>query len=110
LPYDFSRESIQFISYSMPTKATEYMISGTPIIIFAPKETAIVKYAKRYGWAKVVTENHIDSLREAIEQLVLNINDRHQIAQNALKTAEANHASVKVRAHFKEVICSLARV
>src|SRR5690606_12170977 len=40
LPYDFSPSSIKFIKYSMPTKAPEFMVSGTPIIIFAPKETA----------------------------------------------------------------------
>lgn len=47
LPYDFTSESIKYIKYSMPTKAPEYMVSGTTIIIFAPEETAIVKYAKR---------------------------------------------------------------
>lgn len=36
LPYDFSARGLKFIRYSMPTKATEYMISGTPnfIILF----------------------------------------------------------------------------
>lgn len=107
LPYDFSPETIQFISFSMPTKATEYMISGTPIIIFAPKETAIVKYASRHKWAKVITDNDVDSVSGAIEQLILNIKDRKEIAQNALRIAEENHASLKVQAHFREVICSL---
>src|SRR4029079_10648542 len=38
LPYDFSKESITFIKYSMPTKAPEYMMSGTPVIILGPAE------------------------------------------------------------------------
>ena len=62
LPYDFSQKSIKYIRYSMPTKAPEYMVSGTPIIIFAPEVTAIVKYAKKYNWAKVITENNISEI------------------------------------------------
>ena len=55
LPYDFSPKAIRSIRFSMPTKAPEYMISGTPIIIFAPKVTALVKYANKYEWAIVIT-------------------------------------------------------
>ena len=48
LPYDFHTASIKFIKYSMPTKAPEYMASGTPILIFSPEDTALVEYAKEY--------------------------------------------------------------
>src|SRR5690606_36011641 len=70
LPYDFSRKSIKYIQFSMPTKASEYMASGTPIIVFAPEATAIAKYAHEYGWADVVTENDTTTLAEALKNLV----------------------------------------
>lgn len=66
LPYDFSEKSLRFIRYSMPTKASEYMVSGTPVLIFAPSDTALARYAEEYRWAKVVTENNLDSLKEAL--------------------------------------------
>lgn len=110
LPYDFTPKSIKYIRYSMPTKAPEYMVSGTPIIIFAPEVTAIVKYAKEYKWAEVITENRISEISNSIRQLLKNKELRHRIAQNAIKTAEKNHDSTDVKNQFKEVIISAANV
>ena len=106
LPYDFTAESIKYIKYSMPTKAPEYMVSGTPIIIFAPEETAIVKYAKRDEWAFVITENRISEIAESVKQLIADKELRQRIAQNAIETARKNHNSVDVRKKFKEIILS----
>ncbi len=107
LPYDFSSKSIQFIGYSMPTKATEYMISGTPIIIFAPEQTALVNYAKKHHWAKIITENNIVALSEAIICLIQNKTERRKLAQNAIKIAESNHSLLKVSDEFRNILCSL---
>ncbi|MBP6024295.1 glycosyltransferase [Ferruginibacter sp.] len=107
LPYDFSTESIRFIKYSMPTKAPEYMISGTPVIMFGPGETALMKDGQRNNWAKVVTENNVEALAEAINTLITNDTLRKELAENAIRIAEANYNSVKIRNEFKEVISSL---
>jgi glycosyltransferase involved in cell wall biosynthesis len=106
LPYDFSEESIKFIKYSMPTKAPEFMVSGTPIIMFAPAETALVKHAINGKWAKVLTENNIDKLAAAVKQLVTDENERKQIALTAVEIAETKFNSTTVRNRFKEVIVS----
>ncbi len=108
LPYDFTPKSIKYIRYSMPTKAPEYMVSGTPIIIFAPEVTAIVKYARKEEWAKVITENKISEVAESIRQLIKSKDLRRQIGQNAIKTAEKNHNSTIVKNKFQEVIISLS--
>lgn len=108
LPYDFSKESIKYIRYSMPTKAPEYMISGTPIFILAPEVAATVKYARKYNWAKVITENNIIEISGAVKQLIIDKDQRQQIAKNAIKIAEKNHNSVDVKNQFKKVIHTLA--
>lgn len=107
LPYDFSEKSVKYIRISMPTKASEYMVSGTPILIFAPEETAIVKYANEHRWAKVVVHNQVDALVEAIKSLVLNEEDRKHIAQTAIALAESRHDSVTVTKEFQSAIRSL---
>ena len=91
----------------MPTKVPEYMVSGTPIIIFAPKVTAIVEYANRYKWAKVITENKISAISGAITQLIENKVMRQQLGQNAIKVAENLHNSINVSINFKKVILSI---
>ena len=108
LPYDFSKESIRYIQYSMPTKAPEYMISGTPIIIFSPKSTALVKYAEKYQWAQLITENTVQSLSQGIKALIDNKELRIKIASNAKRIAEEKHNSFTVSNNFKKLICSIA--
>jgi glycosyltransferase involved in cell wall biosynthesis len=108
LPYDFTIDSIRYIKYSMPTKAPEYMVSGTPVIVFGPAETALVMDAQRNNWAAVVTENNIDLLAETINKLVSDENMRKQITANAVRIAETNYDSVKVRNRFREVITAAA--
>jgi glycosyltransferase involved in cell wall biosynthesis len=107
LPYDFSDRSISYVKYSMPTKAPEYMISGTPILIFASEVTAIIKYAKQSDWAYFITENSSDAFARALESLLLHKNLRQKIADNAKKIAENNHSSLVVRNNFKKAISSL---
>jgi glycosyltransferase involved in cell wall biosynthesis len=107
LPYDFSEQALRFIRYSMPTKATEYMITGTPIILFAPKETAIVDDAERYGWATVITENNVTSLVESITYLVKNEEARRKVGKHAIKFATENHGSENVRTRFRAALFSL---
>jgi glycosyltransferase involved in cell wall biosynthesis len=109
LPYDFSPKSIKYIKYSMPTKAPEYMMSGTPIIIFAPEETAIVKYANEFILAKIITRNEVSEVYNGIKQLIENKELRQRIAENAKIIAERNHNSIDVTNRFKKVICSLVK-
>ena len=108
LPYDFSPKSIQFIGYSMPTKATEYMISGTPVIIFAPEQTALVSYARKHQWAKIVTDNNVIALSEAITSLTQNKAERESLAQTAIMLAKNNHSLSGVTNEFRNVLSELA--
>jgi glycosyltransferase involved in cell wall biosynthesis len=108
LPYDFSQQSLRYIKHSMPTKAPEFMVSGTPIIIFAPEETAIVTYAEKYNWAKVVSKNNVNDLAEGIKFLIQDEKNRQMIARAAVAIAENNHNSFEVKRKFKETICLLS--
>ena len=90
----------------MPTKAPEYMMSGTPVIIFSPEDTALVRYATERNWAKVVHENNVDELAKVIKELLDNESLRKEIAQNAIHFAEKNHNSKTVSAEFEEIINS----
>ena len=76
-------------------------MSGTPIIVFAPEVTAIVKYAQKFGWAKVIIENNVELVAKAIKQLFQNKDERRRIAKNAIQVAENNHDSRKISRSFR---------
>lgn len=106
LPYDFSPKASKYIKYSMPTKASEYMASGTPIIIFAPEDTALVRYAQAENWAAVVTENKMESLSQSLQYLIQNEPARKTLAEAAKNIAESRHSVQEVSGAFKDLICS----
>lgn len=108
LPYDFSPESTSFIKYSMPTKASEYMASGTPILIFAPQDTALVQYAEKYNWAEVVTENSVQVLVEKLKKMFLDGSLRERVATTAKSIAETRHNSTVVAGEFEQMISAAA--
>ena len=110
LPYDFSEKSINFIKYSMPTKAPEYMASGTPIIVFGPNDTAMVEYAKNHQWAKVVTKNNHIVLAKAIKELLKSEGLRKELSQNAVYLAETKHDSKRVTHEFATLLQSVTNI
>lgn len=91
LPYDFHGKSYEFIRLSMPTKVTEYMASGTPILIVAPSQTALSKYAMNFGWAHVVSEIDKGVLKQELYKLINNIGLREKYGQQALKIVREKH-------------------
>lgn len=107
LPYDFSLKSISYIKYSMPTKAPEYMASGTPIIIFAPKDTAVVQYAQMHSWASVVTNENIIKLINTLKKLILNPSLRQEIATSAKSIAETRHDARVVSMDFQRALMNV---
>jgi glycosyltransferase involved in cell wall biosynthesis len=102
MPYDFDKQSIEFIKYSMPTKASEYMVSGVPILLYCHKEVTLFDHAKKYGWASIVSDNNIEVLSNAINEIIFNNELRWKISNAARDYAIENYDSIKVRANFKK--------
>lgn len=107
LPYDFSADSISFIKYSMPTKAPEYMVSGTPVLMFAPEETELVINALTGNWAKVVTRDDTEKLAAAIMELLVDEHARMKIARQAVSIAESSYNANQIRSRFKDIMSSV---
>lgn len=102
LPQDFDARSVQFLKYSFPTKVSEYMISGTPILVYGDERTGLTKYALKEKWAYVVTENNIDSLTKAIEELISNQQLRKHLAVTAQQIAIEREDAVIVKENFRK--------
>jgi len=107
LPEDFDTDSVEFLKFSIQTKVAEYMISGTPILVFADKKTALAKYALQDNWALVVTENKRSALTEALNKLINNQELRRQLSTKAKETAIKNEDAEVVRTNFRKVLSQL---
>ena len=98
---DFDEKGKDFLKYSMPTKASEYMISGVPILLFSDYSSAVYKSAVKNKWAYLVGENDHDKLKAAILELINNTELRKEIAERAVQYAKANFDSEIVREKFR---------
>ena len=102
LPNDFDRTSRAFLKYSMPTKASEYMISGTPILLYSSAETAVTSHALKYNWAYVVSEKKNEALKSAITELYERRDLRTALGNTARDYAINNYDGALIREQFRK--------
>jgi glycosyltransferase involved in cell wall biosynthesis len=109
LPLDFTDAGFKYAQYSLPTKASEYMISGTPILVFAPKETAISKFCSENECGYCVDEQSKKKINDAIQFLINNEDYRKKLSQNAVRLATELFDSDKVRNRFQQLLMNLPK-
>ena len=104
IPNDFDDQSISFLKFSMPTKASEYMVSGTPILVYSSIKTALTKHALKHQWAFVVSEKNIKMLESTIREAYENKDLRIKMGTSAKKFAKKHFDSNIVRNEFRKAL------
>lgn len=103
---DFDKKSIDYLRYSMPTKASEYMISGTPILVYSDSETAVSRFFKDNNCGCCVTERHPGKLKDAIKIIIEDEKYRQEISTKAFMIASELFDAETVRANFRKLLIS----
>lgn len=103
LTLGFSKESRAYTRLSMPTKLTEYLAAGVPILLHAPIEIAVSKYVCQTNTGLVCTDNSQQGLESNILQLMSNPDLRDTLKRNALELAKAHDIKI-VSNKFREVL------
>jgi glycosyltransferase involved in cell wall biosynthesis len=104
LPVNFEPAAVRMVRYSMPTKVPEYLVSGVPILLYAPGGIAQVDYAEQAGWGLAVTQEAPAPLDAALERIVVDHALRQELVRRARETAAARHDAATVRATFREAL------
>ena len=94
LPLSFSKKSSNYTRLSMPTKVTEYMISGNPIFCYTPKDTAVAEYLEENHCAYLVNDKEL--LYKGIQDFINNKKLRYDISNNAKNLVKMNHDILKI--------------
>jgi glycosyltransferase involved in cell wall biosynthesis len=109
LPLDFNKLGQKYARYSIPTKASEYMVSGVPIIIFAPGESAISQLIHKNKCGYYITENSKSGIFKSLDFLIENEGFRKEIAGNAATFARERFESNYVRKSFQNLLITLRK-
>ena len=109
LPLDFGEQAQDFARFSMPTKTVEYMVSGTPTIVYAPAANAVSRYAAEERWGYVVGRRSGADLAAGLRLLAENAGERERLARRSVELALAYHDARPVRDAFRAALESIAR-
>jgi glycosyltransferase involved in cell wall biosynthesis len=109
LPCDFSAKSVEFLRYSMPTKAPEYMISGAVTVLLAPEETAVYKYGDSQQWALTIGKDDVELVKKELMRLIRDQELRREISERAVFLAKKNHDSHTIREKFASEFTRILR-
>ena len=107
LANDFNARGLNYLKFSMPTKASEYMISGTPVLVYASAETAVCRFFKDNECGFCLTTQNTEEIVKSIRFMIDNEDYRKKISQNAIKIAKENFSSEIVRNKFQGLLKSL---
>lgn len=109
LPFDFSTQNKKYVKFSMPTKMPEYMSSGTPILIIAPQECALSKYAVDNNVAIVCHDDDVYLIKEKLQLIKENYNSLQDMTKYAQEIAFRDFNVNKQAPLFKKTINSLMK-
>lgn len=91
VPLSWHTKSPTIINTATPGKLTDFLIAGRPMLIHAPAESHLARYAKENDFAVVVDEENILALQTAIRQLLSDQEFAQHLVNNAKKTFFINH-------------------
>lgn len=101
---DFDKESIDYLRYSMPTKVSEYMISGTPIIVYSHAETAVSKFFTANKCGHCVYERNLNQLKDALTLLIKDEEYGQDLSSRAIRVASELFDANNVRLEFRDLL------
>lgn len=107
LTLSFHTKAPDIIKTATPGKFSEYLLSKVPILIFAPKNSAVSKYAQKTKTALVIDEYNLDKLSQGIKNLIKNQKLRNDLVNNAYRLFWQNHNAVKSSEVLKNLINNL---
>jgi glycosyltransferase involved in cell wall biosynthesis len=101
---DFNNQARKYLKFSLSTRASEGMISGIPVLIYAPRSNAIYKYFEITGSGCLVGQRNLVKLEEAIIRLLSDRPFTEQIIINAARTAKEDSNGIIVREEFRKAL------
>jgi glycosyltransferase involved in cell wall biosynthesis len=110
LPFSFEAAEERVVATSFPTKTTEYLASGVPILVHAPAYSTIARLSRAEGWALVVDRPSSELLGEAVCRLALDQSLRQALSANATRIALERHDSLQHRNALRASVRRLSSI
>lgn len=107
LPYSYEEKMKSLYSYHFPSKLTEYLVLGMPVIVTGPDYATGTRWAQSHPEAAVTTCDS-NKLGPLLKKLTIEGEFRAKLAREAAKIAEVEFGPVKIRQKFLSLLASAA--
>ncbi|MDE4907348.1 glycosyltransferase family 4 protein [Methanogenium marinum] len=104
LPLAFLSPYPDVIRTSAPGKIGEYLATGRPILVHAPKDSFVSWYFNKYECGFVVDENDPECLAEGIKKILEDRDLQHRLGRNARIRAEIDFSVEVAKKQFKSLL------
>lgn len=98
------------IRTASPAKLPEYMASGSPILVHAPRGSHVAEYGREGGFAEVIDVPDDDALRAGIVRVLSDAQLAKERAARAQVLVRQRHEASRVREEFCRLLELLVRV
>ena len=97
------------IATASPSKMPEYLATGRPILVHAPRGSYLASYAREHGFAEVVDEPDEAALAAAVRRLATDDERGAELAEAAAHTLERHRADAVAHTFGAELRRALRR-
>jgi glycosyltransferase involved in cell wall biosynthesis len=104
LPLAFESRYPEVINTSAPGKMGEYLASGRPILVHAPRDSFVAWYFKTYECGVVVDQPTPNAIQSALKKIHSDSSYASFIAVNALKRAQDDFSLAINRRRFESLL------
>ncbi len=87
LPISFNDEDVSFAKYSMPTKLSEYLISGVPVIVLAPNTIAISNFFSKNNCGFCINTFNVNEIAQKLNEFIADTSIQNIYARNGKAVA-----------------------
>ncbi len=109
LPFSFSESAKFSVETGFPSKTTDYLASGKPILVVGPPYSTIIRYAEQNGFAAVVDEPDREAIVVKIKEIIASASYRETLRAKSLAALEKNHNIVRQRAAFCSMLSKISQ-
>ncbi|MBS4058265.1 MAG: glycosyltransferase [Bacteroidales bacterium] len=95
LPISFNYEDVIFAKHSIPTKLSEYLISGVPVIVLAPKNIALSEFVSINNCGFCINTDNVSEIIHLLNEFIADISIQNIYSNNG-KIVALNEFEINV--------------
>lgn len=100
LPLSFEKEDSRFARLSIPTKFSEYLISGIPCVAILPENFALSKFISNYNCAFLINSIETNIVIGELLKIIFDMARIHKVSETSRLVAQNHFSQNVVHARF----------